>query len=271
MFLVFGTLVLMPLIFLTRHDLSRSGDDGVTRVPVKSEPVSVAASTPIASGESEALGPVGVVSSLPSADTASTQTGNVLWPVPFVSQAPSGQWSDIVFQNACEEASMLMAVSWMRGEIRIERHQAEESIRKISELTQTRFGEGTHDTSVEDTSRIFEELYGPLSLEVLPAVSLEIIRNRVLEGDIVIVPADGRKLRNPHFRSPGPEFHMLVIRGYDSDRKEFITNDPGTWFGEGYRYDEDRLYAAIRDYETGYHEKLTASSRKNVLVATKNP
>jgi hypothetical protein len=39
---------------------------------------------------------------------------------------------------------------------------------------------------------------------------------------------------------------MLVIVGYDSNG--FITNDPGTRKGEGYRYSFATLMAAIHDW-----------------------
>src|SRR6266567_9414371 len=35
--------------------------------------------------------------------------------VPFIVQAPFGNWSDPVFQNACEESSIVMAMGWLKG------------------------------------------------------------------------------------------------------------------------------------------------------------
>jgi hypothetical protein len=58
---------------------------------------------------------------------------------------------------------------------------------------------------------------------------------------------------------------MLVIRGYDPATKEFITNDPGTRKGEGYRYPEQIIYAAWRDYPSGDHEPIL-NINKNMIV-----
>ena len=42
---------------------------------------------------------------------------------------------------------------------------------------------------------------------------------------------------------------MLVIRGYDDENQEFITNDPGTKRGKGFRYDYQTLLQAIADWD----------------------
>ncbi|KKU51956.1 MAG: hypothetical protein UX75_C0058G0008, partial [Candidatus Moranbacteria bacterium GW2011_GWE2_47_10] len=51
--------------------------------------------------------------------------------------------------------------------------------------------------------------------------------------------------------------------------KEFITNDSGTRNGEGYRYGENVLFGAVRDYPTGNHyEKPIDESviERNMIV-----
>jgi hypothetical protein len=59
---------------------------------------------------------------------------------------------------------------------------------------------------------------------------------------------------------------MVVIRGYDVDTKEFITNDVGTRQGENYRYPESVLFNAIRDYPTGDHLPITGFTKSAILV-----
>mgnify|MGYP001618174552 FL=1 len=56
-------------------------------------------------------------------------------------------------------------------------------------------------------------------------------------------------LPNPHFRNGGPEYHTLVIRGYTED--SFITNDPGTQFGENFLYKYSDLMNSIHDWNEG--------------------
>ena len=65
----------------------------------------------------------------------------------------------------------------------------------------------------------------------------------------MLVVADGKVLPNPHFRDGGPEYHALIIRGYTN--KTFITNDPGTQFGENFEYKYNDLLNAIHDWNGG--------------------
>ena len=88
------------------------------------------------------------------------------------------------------------------------------------------------------------------------------------KGNVVIATMNGQALGNPYFTPPGPITHMLLIRGYDSARNVFITNDPGTRHGELYEYDADILFNAIRAYPTGNHEPIT-KVEKNVIVVWK--
>ena len=85
-------------------------------------------------------------------------------------------------------------------------------------------------------------------------------------GNIIIAPTNGRKLNNPNFSNLGPERHMVLIRGYDYNKKEFITNDPGTKRGEAYRYPEKNLFNAIRDYPTGNHVPIKISKKTMIII-----
>jgi len=53
-------------------------------------------------------------------------------------------------------------------------------------------------------------------------------------------------LNNPNFKQPGPIYHMLVIKGYNS--WEFITNDPGTRKGNSFKYPYSTLINAVHDW-----------------------
>lgn len=186
--------------------------------------------------------------------------------VPFTSQAPSAQWSDPVFQNACEEASIIMAAAWTKDKRTLpEKSIVERDIRSISADAEKRFGEKTYDTSAEDTATLFRE-YSGSEATVRYDVTLDEITDAVRRGSILIAPFDGRKLGNPNYTAPGPTYHMLVIIGYDAGTEEFVTNDPGTRHGASYRYDQDILFGAIRDYRTGYHLQTSGEPGKNVIV-----
>lgn len=183
--------------------------------------------------------------------------------VPFTVQAPFGEWDDPIFQNGCEEAALVMASHWLSGKP-LSPEIAKQEIAPLSEYEKKQLGHSV-DTSAEDTLKLFRDYYGIASGEVHTGIVLADIRESLASGSIVIVPADGRKLQNQHFTQPGPPRHMLVIIGYDAAKKQFITNDPGTKHGKGYRYPENILYDAILDYPTGDH--LPVRSARKVMIA----
>ena len=186
--------------------------------------------------------------------------------VPFVSQAPFGDWKDPRQQDGCEEAAALIAVSWARKQ-ELNSSIALEQIISMASYQTDNF-DGFTDTSAQDTQeRIIRGYLKHFSSEVITVkVSQDLIYPLSL-GKLIIVPTNGRLLNNPNFTAGGPERHNLVIRGYDSIKKEFITNDPGTRKGENYRYSEDVLFNAIRDYPTGEHLPITIIIKTAILVS----
>lgn len=188
--------------------------------------------------------------------------------VPFTSQAPFGEWDDERHQDGCEEASSLMAIKWAHGELIDGPQTAKDQIIAAVDYQVTHFG-GFHDTSAHDTvERIIKGFWSYPNARVINDISLAEIKNQLYQGNLVLVPADGKKLQNPNFSHGGPDRHMLVIRGFDPQTNEFITNDPGTRKGEKYRYDQQILFSAIRDYPTGYHVPIIGEP-KNVIVVSR--
>ncbi len=189
----------------------------------------------------------------------------VLLNVPFTAQAPFGKWSDQRQEDGCEEASALMAVRWAQHKT-LTAQEAEKEIIAISDFEQARYG-NYHDTSVRDTvSRIFKQYFNYNNVEVQYNITINDIKRELSKGNLVLVPANGSKLQNPHYQPPGPIHHMLVIRGYDDSNHKFITNDPGTRFGALYSYDQDIVYGAIYDYPTGYHEPINQIIKAMIIV-----
>lgn len=184
--------------------------------------------------------------------------------VPFVSQAPLGNWKDPRQQNGCEEASVLMAVSWARGE-RLTKTKAERFITHISDTTKKKYGAWL-DTSIEDTlAWIVKDYFKYTRVSLHTIASPEDLERLVAKG-LVIAPVNGRTLKNPYFTAPGPLNHMLVIKGFDSNAKKFITNDPGTKRGGGFRYDYKTLSDSVRDYPTGDHSSAKMLVPKRVIL-----
>jgi hypothetical protein len=82
---------------------------------------------------------------------------------------------------------------------------------------------------------------------VVHDVTINSIKTEIAAGRPVIIPAAGKVLPNPNFKDGGPNYHMLVVKGYDANG--FITNDPGTRLGENFRYTYDALINAIHDWD----------------------
>ncbi len=187
--------------------------------------------------------------------------------IPFIPQAPFGEWDNPIYQDGCEEAASLMAIYWALDKD-LNNEIAKEEIAAISQYQEDNFGTYI-DTSVFDTTeRIIQGYFGYSQVRVERNIVLEDIIQEIKKGRAVIVPTNGRLLNNPYYTPPGPERHNLVIRGYDSNTNEFITNDNGTKRGELYRYKENVLYNAIRDYPTGDHEPIT-KIKKNMIIVWK--
>ncbi len=188
--------------------------------------------------------------------------------VPFTTQAPTGEWSDQRQQDGCEEASALMAIRWVQGKKSISSSEARKEIIAMSDFSLKKYGE-YRDVSLEDLKKwIFEDYFKYSKVEVKKNVTIKDMINELQKGKIIIIPANGQKLGNPYFSPPGPERHMLVVRGYDPKKKQFITNDPGTKRGNAYRYNEQTLYNSIMAYPTGYHIPVN-KIEKNILLVSK--
>lgn len=181
----------------------------------------------------------------------------------FTSQAPTGEWGRTEFQDGCEEASALMVYAWRSGKMYTKEEVKQELI-DMARYQEKQIGQGV-DTDVADTAEVLIDGYFSIAdYRIAYDFSIDELKEALAEG-LVIVPTNGRALKNLNFTPPGPLQHMLVVTGYDEMTKEFITNDPGTRLGKGYRYPEQVLYGAIREYPTGKHLPI-ATERKAMIV-----
>jgi hypothetical protein len=171
-------------------------------------------------------------------------------PVPFTSQAPFANW-DLPYQEACEEASMIMAAEYFKGnkKLQLDPTYADQEILKLVEWeTSNGF---TQDITAQEVATVLKNYYA-LEASVVQ-YNPRVIKEAILEHKLVLLPAAGRLLGNPYFRRPGPVYHMLVVKGFEDN--EFITNDPGTRRGENFRYNELILARAVHDWNNGKVEE----------------
>ena len=193
--------------------------------------------------------------------------------VPFVPQAPFGDWS-LPYQEACEETSAILVDKYYKNE-QITPEIVNEEILKLVDWQQKRFGYYFH-TTVKETATILKEYFGYKRVDVLRNVGMDDIKEHVLAGRPVIAPFAGRLLGNPYYTQPGPIYHMLVIKGVTKDG-DFITNDVGTKRGQNYVYDDEVLYNALHDAPTGSDgwsgvntEEYIKTGQKAIIVVYPN-
>jgi len=192
-------------------------------------------------------------------------------PVPFSSQAPLANWQDSRQQDGCEEATALMAMAWVKGEgikakEKISKASWEKKIIALSDFEKKKYGEYRDVTLSDMVKWIFKDYFKYDKISVKPVASAKDILTELEKGRIVLLPMNGRELKNPNFKAPGPVTHMVLVKGYDYKTKEFITNDPGTRKGENYRYPEKIILKAIRVYPTGYHLTVKKIKKEMIVV-----
>ena len=166
--------------------------------------------------------------------------------VPFTTQAPYANW-DEQHNESCEEAAALIVHYWWQDKT-FTKDIAEEELQNLVDFQIDHYGK-YKDTDSEETAQLIRDIWGYKKVEVKYDINMDDIKEEVAQGRPVIIPTAGRELGNPNFRSPGPLYHMLVVRGWTTDM--IITNDPGTRKGENYMYAPDVLYNAIHDWNDG--------------------
>jgi len=191
---------------------------------------------------------------------------DILIDVPFTSQAPLGQWSDQRQQDGCEEAVVAMAMAWVGNEKNITKENWRLRILILSNFEFKKYGE-YRDVSLADLQNwLFKDYFNYKKTALKPVETAADIIKELEKGRIVLTPMDGRALKNPNFTAPGPERHMILIKGYDYKTQEFITNDPGTRRGQSYRYPAKIILQAIRSYSTGYHQPIKKVIKEMIVV-----
>jgi len=197
-----------------------------------------------------------------------TNTNTTLLNIPFTVQAPYGNWNDERLEDGCEEASALMAIKWTQNAQSISQQEANDTILAVSDYLLKTYGEYRDISAVDAVNWIYKDYFNYQKVAFKQGVSRADIIAELEKGNAVIAPMNGQLLNNPYFTQPGPRQHMLVIRGYDPVKDEFITNDPGTRHGELYRYDSTLLFNAIRNYPTGYQGAFN-TIKKDIIVVWK--
>jgi len=180
--------------------------------------------------------------------------------VPFTSQAPTANWDEL-HNEACEEASAIMANAYFKQINSLAPTYVEGEISKLTKWEDDEFGYHLSINTTE-TVKMIEEVYG-LEAETVE-MSEVVVKRALFENKLVIIPANGQMLDNPNFRAPGPVYHMLVVTGYNGST--MVTNDPGTRKGEDYQYSYQTLYKAAGNYMHSTHQ-VDLNDKQIIIVS----
>ncbi len=175
--------------------------------------------------------------------------------VPFTSQAPEKNW-DQPWQDACEEAAILMLDAYYK-DYNLSPLFARDEILKMVKWEEEKNWGGSIE--IEKVEELVNSIFN-LQSSIIIDPTIKQIKQSIANGNPVLAVADGKVLPNKHFQNDGPIYHALIIKGYTED--SFITNDPGTQFGENYTYTYEELMNSIRDWNGGNVKE----GRKVVLV-----
>lgn len=181
--------------------------------------------------------------------------------VPFTSQAPTANWDEL-HNEACEEASIIMANAYYNDVTSLPAATVEKEIAKMTEYQQKEFGYNL-SINTSEAAQMARDVYG-LKTEIVP-FSEQTIKQALANDKLVIYPAMGQMLGNPNFTGEGPIYHMLVIKGYDDSN--YITNDPGTRKGLDYKYSFSTLKNASGNWVHDAHAVDT--SDKRIIIVSK--
>jgi hypothetical protein len=184
--------------------------------------------------------------------------------VPFTSQAPYANW-DFDHNEGCEEASVLMMKEFISSNHieKLDPKYADNQIMKMINYEKDIIGSHIDFTANQTVKYLLKDFY-KINTKVV-SLDLEIIKQNISNSKPVIVPFAGRELHNPNFKTPGPIYHMLIIRGYKNNGSTIITNDPGTRNGQSYEYSWDTILSAAHDWN-GSAEKMLSGKKVMIIL-----
>lgn len=205
--------------------------------------------------------------------TAQGRPQSVILNVPYVMQAPFGNWNDRRQQYGCEEAAIVMAMAWVRSATNsptdtIFKEEALRDIINMSEYERVIYG-FYEDTNAQDTARLIKEVYQHQNVEVKENISSESIKQELANNRVVIFPLNTR-LTGMSVYNNGPIRHTIVAVGYDDKNDEIIVHDPIFRNGEYLWIPSKNLDKALWNYSSGNLLPLPARSTALISVGKDN-
>jgi Peptidase_C39 like family len=169
-------------------------------------------------------------------------------PVPYVSEAPEGDWSGN-WVNACEEATIIMVDGFYAGKSKITIEDAKSRLLKLFSEQDIMYGSSKNSDSkkIENLISIYTNYKGKIKTN--PTITN--LKQEIDNGNPVISLHKGFDLKNKNipFSPVKSSYHTVVLVGYDDVSGEFITHDPGDdKDGFEHRYSYDDYMDSLHDY-----------------------
>lgn len=179
-----------------------------------------------------------------SAQTAET----VKLPVPYTSEIPNGSWVK-PWNNACEEASIVVVSDYYFGYKSITKKIAIENMAPLFKIEDKIFG-GNANTDAAQTAKLINE-YTDASAVIKNNPTLEEIKDELRNNRPVISFHYAKDLKNPNhrWRAGGSYYHVMAIVGFDDNTQDFLVHDSGDPIsGAYYRYSYNTIMNTLHDY-----------------------
>ena len=166
----------------------------------------------------------------------------------FVPQAPEKNW-DEPWQNACEEAALLTIDYYYQNK--------SPDIQTIKTDLQSLI-KTSNDIGVSEMSNYLPQ-YKPI---IINNPTIDNLKEYLAKNIPIIVPTNGKILfkENKFFNNQGPEYHNIVLLGYDDNKQKFTVHDVGTQHGAYFKYSYKLLMESIMD---------KSSTTKQILILLK--
>lgn len=196
-----------------------------------------------------------------TSESSTTSLATLLLKVPFTTQAPFANW-DTIHNEDCEEAASVMANAYYNGphDVKLDPSFVDGQLTMLTNWEMQNFGYNL-DINSEEVVKMIQANF-QLQAKVVSGFSLDEIKSELQQNHLILIAENGQMLGNPNYRSPGPVYHMLLIRGYTPN--SIITNDPGTRNGLNYTYSFDTLYNANGEFD--HSTGKVDLSKKNIIV-----
>lgn len=174
--------------------------------------------------------------------------------VPYVNEAPDGNWSG-PWKNGCEEAAVVMVEAFYQNKSSVSIAEAKQMMQQLFDEQDREWGSNANSDAARTVQFIHElDLF---KARIVEDPTVQQIKEEVAAGRPVITLHRGFELGNSNipFLATGSSYHTLVVVGYDDARKEFMVHDDGDdKAGTNRRYSYAVVMGSLHDYN--YTTKL---------------